>query len=144
MGLPSSILRQAALLLKEWFLSDSPDEPVKDTSPGSSQKKSQPARQAGNKEPVKKEKNVERFSAGDDKESINPPLTFQLKSLDPDHPFFEERGISPKTVRHFNLGFCSKGIMRGRIAIPIYNHERNLVAYCGRAVFDQNGRYINA
>jgi DNA primase len=127
---PDSI-RKAALLMKDWFLSDAPDEdPPESPSPN----EVQPAEQPKQKKRVRKEKNESAPPNNDDTEPINPPLTFQLKSLDPDHPFFEERGISPKTVRHFNLGLCSKGIMKGHIAIPIYDHEKNLVAYCGRAV----------
>jgi DNA primase len=36
-------------------------------------------------------------------------------------------------VEHFGLGFCSKGMMKGRIAIPIHNEKGELVSYCGRA-----------
>ena len=56
-------------------------------------------------------------------------MKFQFKSLDPDHAFFAERGILPATVEHFGLGYCSKGMMKGRIAIPIHNEKGELVAY---------------
>jgi len=61
----------------------------------------------------------------------NKPLTFELK-LDPDHSWFAEAGIWPETVREFGLGFCSKGVMGGRIAFPIRNAEGELVGYAGR------------
>ena len=31
----------------------------------------------------------------------------------------------------FGIGFCAKGMMAGRIAIPIHNAEGNVVAYAG-------------
>lgn len=60
----------------------------------------------------------------------NPVLTFRLK-LDPDHGYLRERGLSPETIARFGLGYCSRGLMKGRIAIPIEN-ERGLVGYAGR------------
>ena len=63
----------------------------------------------------------------------NKPLGFALK-LDPDHPYLVERGISPELVERFGLGFCEKGIMAGRVCIPIHNADGQLVAYAGRWV----------
>ena len=64
---------------------------------------------------------------------VNPPLKFALKSLDPAHPYLTERGFTAKTIAHFGVGFCTgKGIMAGRIAIPIHNEQGELVAYAGR------------
>lgn len=62
-----------------------------------------------------------------------PPL-LPLKTLDPAHPYLAERGLSRATVDRFGIGYCSRGIMRGRIAIPIHTQEGELVAYAGRAV----------
>ena len=64
----------------------------------------------------------------------NKPLKFELQNLDPNHPFFRERGITLETAEYFGLGFCQKGMMKDRIAIPIHNEKNELVAYCGRAV----------
>ena len=64
---------------------------------------------------------------------VNTPLKFALKSLDPDHPYLAERGFTSETVAHFGVGLCTgKGIMAGRIAIPIHNEHGELVAYAGR------------
>jgi DNA primase len=64
---------------------------------------------------------------------VNPPLKFALKSLDPAHPYLTERGFTPETITHFGVGLCTgKGIMAGRIAIPIHNEQDELVAYAGR------------
>src|SRR5690242_5254917 len=56
-------------------------------------------------------------SSGD---AINPPLTFTLK-LDPNHPYLEERRVSPAERQAFGLGYCDRGMMKGRICIPIHN-----------------------
>ena len=62
---------------------------------------------------------------------MNPPLTFRL-NLDPTHPYLAEREVSPETAEAFGLGSCSRGMMKGRICIPIHNERGELVAYAGR------------
>lgn len=63
--------------------------------------------------------------------SRNAPLRFALP-LDPGHPYFAARGVSRCTVSHFGLGYCEKGIMAGRICIPIHDAGGHLIAYAGR------------
>jgi len=65
-------------------------------------------------------------------EKANRPLTFALKNLVPEHPFFTRRGLGRDTVKTFGLGLCERGIMKGRIVIPIHNADGELVAYAGR------------
>jgi len=66
------------------------------------------------------------------KESVpNKPLGFALKLVN-QHPYFAERGLTPKTIAEFGLGYCDKGVMSGRIAIPIHNIKGELVGYAGR------------
>jgi DNA primase len=110
-------VREAALLLKDWFLVGSPGETEKPEEP---------------KKPVRKEREAESET-----EAVNPALKFELKNLKRDHPFFEERGILPAVVKYFGLGFCTKGLMKDRIVIPIHNEKGELVAYGGRAVTDE-------
>ncbi len=62
----------------------------------------------------------------------NKPLQFRLDKLERDHLYLTERGLTPATVMDFGVGFCSKGMMAGRIAIPIHNLEGSVVAYAGR------------
>ncbi len=64
-------------------------------------------------------------------EAVNPPLTFELK-LDPEHPYLAERGLAPDVIAAFGLGHCARGMMTGRVCIPIRNTEGELVAYAGR------------
>jgi DNA primase len=71
----------------------------------------------------------------------NPPLGFSL-DLDPMHPYLIERGMGAVTVGHFGVGYYgARGLMRGRIAIPIHDDAGRLIAYCGRAVDGAEPRY---
>ena len=62
----------------------------------------------------------------------NAPLSFSIQNLDPAHPYLTERGLTEATIETFGLGYCSKGIMAGRIAIPIHNPAGELVGNAGR------------
>ena len=67
---------------------------------------------------------------------VNAPLDFELKRLDPNHPYLDKRGFSKETIAHFGIGFCSKGLLAGRIAIPVHSADGKLLGYCGRIVDD--------
>jgi DNA primase len=59
------------------------------------------------------------------------------------HPYLEKRNISTALAMSFHMGYCKRGIMKDRIAIPIIDVERHIVAYAGRAVNDsQSPRYL--
>ena len=77
--------------------------------------------------------------------AINPPLERPLKSLYQDHAYLFGRGLTVPTISTFGLGFCSRGIMRGRIAIPLHDATDNLIGYAGRAVDEtqakEEGKY---
>lgn len=68
-------------------------------------------------------------------EPVNPPLTFELK-LNPVHPTIVERGLSAETVVQFGLGYCNRGMMKGRLCFPIHDPAGSLIAYAGRWVDD--------
>jgi DNA primase len=68
---------------------------------------------------------------------INPPLDFELKGLDPEHSYLLGRGFTPTTIAHFGLGFCSRGLLQGRVAIPLHDSRGRLIGYAGRVVNDQ-------
>jgi DNA primase len=84
-------------------------------------------------------------SGRSDASCVNPPLERSLKDLNPDHPYLVERGLTVPTIKEFGIGYCTRGLMRGRIAIPIHNEGGELVAYAGRAVdqelADAKGKY---
>jgi hypothetical protein len=74
-------------------------------------------------------------------ETIPPnPSPGKLKPLDylqPEHEAVQAFGISTETARAWGAGFASKGIMRGRFAVPIKNLAGELVAYVGIAVSEE-------
>lgn len=72
-----------------------------------------------------------------DGEPYNRELTFELKNLVTDHPFFDERGLTPAMIEDFGLGIATRGIMKDRLVFPIHNSDGKLVAYCGRFVGDE-------
>ncbi len=117
--------RDAALLIQEWFgLTTTPEaecgehkEEPKPTAP-------QPAKQ-----PIT---SGEKPESEEGEGGENKPLGFELKHLEPAHPYLAERKLSAETITAFGLGYCSKGTMAGRIAIPIHNVHGELVAYVGR------------
>lgn len=77
-------------------------------------------------------------NAGNDnaRRLVNAPLGFELKGLRTDHPYPHERGLSVETAKYFGLGFCEKGLMKGRLVIPLHDHEGRLIGYAGRLVYD--------
>jgi DNA primase len=67
---------------------------------------------------------------------VNAPLDFELKGLNREHPYLLNRGFSQETIDHFGLGFCSRGMLKDRVAIPLHDHEGKLIGYAGRVVDD--------
>lgn len=77
---------------------------------------------------------------------VNVPLDFELKNLDPEHPYLIGRNFNRGTIERFGLGFCSRGMLKDRIAIPLHDTAGKLVGYAGRVVDDkkiteENPRY---
>ena len=113
-------IREAGLKIQDWFS-------VKAEVPKKSLKQNEPEEQQEIKE--------------------NKPLSFELKGLDPDHPYLKERGLSPETIAHFGIGlYAGKGMLKNRVVIPIHNDFGELLAYAGRVVDDsrvteENPRY---
>ncbi len=104
-----------------------------------------PATANGKQEPAPT-KPAEAKPAEDLPVIVNAPLDFELKGLDPAHPYLGGRGFSPETIAHFGLGFCSRGMLKDRVAIPLHDHEGRLIGYAGRVVDDgaigeENPRY---
>lgn len=78
---------------------------------------------------------------------VNAPLDFTLSGLDSDHPYLKERGFTLETISHFGLGYCSRGLMQGRIVIPLHDAAGRLIGYAGRLVDDsrvneENPKYL--
>jgi len=102
-------IRQAALLIQDWFPT-TPQTPVEPPESG--------------------------FQAPDGRKDPttegNPPLTFELQNLDVEHPYLLQRGLQPETIQEFGLGYCSRGLMKNRVAIPLHDEQGQLIAYAGR------------
>lgn len=63
------------------------------------------------------------------KEPLKP-----LDYLQPSHEAVQALGVSEATCAEFGAGYASKGIMRGRFAVPIHSKDGTLLAYVGVAV----------
>lgn len=107
-------LRAAALKIQEWFNLKSERPKNKDSK--------------DNRAELTKEKKEKP----NEPEKINPPLKFSLQNLDLDHHYLKDRGLNQETIEYFGVGFCTKGLMKDRIAIPVHNENGELVAYIGR------------
>ena len=56
-----------------------------------------------------------------------------LSYLQADHEKVVGLGVLSDTAAHFECGHAPKGIMRGKLAIPIHDRDGRLIAYCGRS-----------
>jgi len=67
---------------------------------------------------------------------VNAPMDFELRGLDKNHEYFARHGFSPETVSDFGLGFCTRGLIKDRIAIPLHDGAGHLIGYAGRVIDD--------
>lgn len=67
---------------------------------------------------------------------VNAPLDFELKGLEHNHPYLTGRGFDVNTALTFGFGFCSRGLLKNRIAIPLHDPEGKLIGYAGRTADD--------
>lgn len=119
-------IRDAALKLQAFFLvGEGPGEVAKQPAP--------PAKAIG--EP---KRSVATSSDDDEAPEENAPLNVKL-DLKGDHPhLIHDRALKPATIERFGIGYCSRGMLRGMIAIPIHDDEGQLVAYAGRRLKPQD------
>ena len=123
-GMENVSIHAAALKAIEWFKlnpqemsgGEATEEPADDTAPA--------PRPVARKPTPPTEKGVP-----------NAPLKFRLDKLEREHPYLtEQRGLTLETIIDFGLGYCTKGMMAERIAIPIHNAKGEVVAYAGRFI----------
>jgi DNA primase len=117
-------LHDAALKACEWF-----KIPLDEVKNGDSQDKAEetperPARPAT--KPTAK--------PTPDDNTPNAPLKFRLDKLQHEHPYLIERGITLETAIDFGIGYFTgdKGLMVGRVVIPIHSVKGEVTAYAGR------------
>ena len=122
-------IHAAALKAIEWFNLDPEamtvnDDKAETAEPKTSAPASKPATRPAMTPKFTPENNVP-----------NVPLKFRLDKLERSHPYLtEQRGLTPETIVDFGIGYCSKGMMADRIAIPIHNVKGEVVAYAGRYI----------
>ena len=124
----------AAVLINDWFdldLARKPDS-TKKHAKSSTNDSSEVAIASEAKPPSEAREPEPDEEAPAEPSEPNAPLGFALKNLENEHDYFSEREIDSETVAHFELGFCKRGTMAGRIVIPIHNAEGDLVGYVGR------------
>lgn len=119
-------IHKAALKAIEWFKLD-PEAMSSESDPEADEPAEEP-----NGSAVPQPRPKARATVAPENSTPNKPLEFRLDKLDRSHPYLTERGLSLETIVDFGIGFCAKGMMAGRIAIPIGNAEGKVVAYAGR------------
>lgn len=108
-------LRQAGILLQDWFGANLPAPHPAPWRPGAVESAAAPP---------------------------NRPLGFALRGIDTRHPYLTQRGISPATAQWFGVGmYAGAGFLAGRCVIPIRDEQGRLVAYAGRAVHGEEPKY---
>lgn len=131
-------LHEAAWQMNEWFAlgHEKSAKPRPRSCKPASPSPSTPFPRPVPSKPAKKQEAVpvESKTEGNPMEETgeNKPLAFLLQNLDPTHPYLNERGLNAETIAEFGLGLCPKGILAGRIAIPIHNAAGELIANAGR------------
>ena len=74
---------------------------------------------------------------------INKPLAFEFSRLDHADPYLTGRGVAPDPARYFGIGYHrGKGLMEGRVVIPIHDEHGFLVAYAGRSIDGTEPKYL--
>lgn len=108
-------LRQAALLLQDWF-GAGPAAPVLEQSPDANDKLIR------------------------EKEPPAVPLRFTLRPVDGGPMYLRQRGIEADTAAHFGVGYyAGPGLLHGRVVIPIQDERSQLLAYAGRCTDSCDG-----
>lgn len=72
----------------------------------------------------------------------NQPLAFTLKTLDPNHESLASLGFGAEILERFGAGYCARGLLKGRLAVPVHNGRGELLAYVGLALQDETPRYL--
>lgn len=119
-------IHAAALKAIEWFGLDA--EAMK----GSDDDEEKPKKSEKSETPSPSKPTPQKAASKQQDDTPNKPLKFKLDKLEREHPYLTERGLTAETIADFEIGYCTKGMMAGRIAIPIHNAAGFIVAYAGR------------
>ena len=132
-------VRDAALMLQNWFDVDASNEKPADYIPSRErERKPKKEKLVAHKKHEPEEDPSPEVSNDTQGTEPNPPITFALKKIDGAHPYIRQRGLREGTAKHFGVGFFpGKGTMAGRFVIPIHNEMGVLIGYAGRAMDDE-------
>ena len=139
MAMEEKPLREAALLVQQWFPEAAPAPEKGGRQEATGQRTAAGKYRTSDNRPDKPKKSdpPPATTASQEAPPENPPLPFQnLQGLDARHPYLREQGFDFDTLEHFGVGYCTKGVCAGRVAIPIHNRDGRLVAYVGCSVED--------
>jgi DNA primase len=82
------------------------------------------------------------------KKIIYKPFRRQLTGLRTEGlPTLDEKGITAKTAKDFGVGYCSQGLMKGRIVVPVYDSQipgtdtKNILCYAGYSLTKRAQEY---
>jgi DNA primase len=78
------------------------------------------------------------------REEGNKPFGKELGGLRFEVPWLQDtKGITVEAAKAFGVGYCSRGMMKGRIVFPIRRPDGELVAYAGRSLKEDDpaGKY---
>jgi len=138
-------IRDAALKLQNWFSVEASNERPADYVPSRDRKKQDSKKLVRGKKDEPTDDGLDTLTEAeiaeleDDAQEPNQPLEFELKSIEPTHPYIiRRRGIKAETAEHFGIGFFyGKGSMAGRVVFPVHDEAGILIGYAGRAVDDE-------
>lgn len=57
-----------------------------------------------------------------------------MRGLDAAHPALKDCGVPEQTIRDFDGGYCSKGLNRGRLTLPVHDEKGEILAFMGLAL----------
>ena len=57
--------------------------------------------------------------------------------------FLTKRGLTPKDILKYNIGYCSEGLYEGRVIVPSYDKEGKLNYFVGRSFYNESFKYKN-
>lgn len=120
----------AAVLINDWFHLDLARKPESPPARAKTTEEVSETQDVSEENPPAESK--EPASVEEESSEPNAPLGFSLQNLESEHGYFSERGLSSEAVDYFELGYCRRGTMSGRIVIPIHNSRAELVGYAGR------------
>jgi DNA primase len=77
-------------------------------------------------------KDAAEWLDGGTKTATPTETTFKkLDNLEADHPAVDAIGFDAKIAATLGIGFCSKGILKGTVAIPVRNENGTIFGYVG-------------